>query len=667
MYRDEFLGTYAQRIPKYEINFFSNKFDIIGCNAAYALLEFFGCNTNLSDFNYITFDNQWWESSFCSNEFSDVYYSLKKSNLISFYQDLLILSVELEKKSELPTFLFERILISGTEGANEKVIIIRGYWEMGEDEDTVKLTGQIHLVFNKNGLEKVEFFEQQYILRQVFNYSYCAILDEKILLASPSYDKELYNREIKVDISNVERVIDYLKIKCPEEISGYDQNELAQKVTAGIKRAQRYHINQEQSFMAFIELMFTLSPDFDENDKEVRYILRSNYDRNTWVVEFADKFSKKPSCSNQIKNKASKWEKVLKDTTTNYPHCDILQRNRLNKATSVAISPAENKFAIGFKNGDMYIGTTNSRKIPVKCNIGISNSKKRTHIYPVKKITFSSDGKEVIFISYKEIYIFNVETVILQTIIRGNSFTDAVWIGDNRYAVIDGSQILIHQVDPQGESKIKDLKFEGYSFDEIVFRSESKELLCLDYSKWLIVNVEDYTFRKIDTDFYYLYDVYMHDIPGHFSSNGRCFMKLWGDGIIIDAMTGNYLVYSLPFYPTELSICDERNTIVLCNNYGEIGIYNYEDINFDNKHIKFNELLIEEFTMNPILSVACSHKGNYIAFIDEYGNCGIIKVSTQKIIWGYSATDALPSIEDGFGIKNEWWWGPDFKNVQKSN
>ena len=61
----------------------------------------------------------------------------------------------------------------------------------------------------------------------------------------------------------------FLQFKYPEKSKQFSDKQLNEVVKNGINRASAYDINSEQSVIAFLELMFSLSFDFDDHPRTI--------------------------------------------------------------------------------------------------------------------------------------------------------------------------------------------------------------------------------------------------------------------------------------------------------------------------------------------------------------------------------------------------------------
>ena len=76
--------------------------------------------------------------------------------------------------------------------------------------------------------------------------------------------KQLEDLQPLAEKDFIKRLIDHLQAEYPYEIAQYPQPELRKMVRNGISRARRYGISVESSLAAFVDLMFTVAPNFDE-------------------------------------------------------------------------------------------------------------------------------------------------------------------------------------------------------------------------------------------------------------------------------------------------------------------------------------------------------------------------------------------------------------------
>jgi len=71
-------------------------------------------------------------------------------------------------------------------------------------------------------------------------------------------------RRIKDD-KFVQKVQNFIKLNYPVRTSSLTEKEIDQSIRLGMKRAKAYNLLSEKSMLAFIELMYTLTEDFDTN------------------------------------------------------------------------------------------------------------------------------------------------------------------------------------------------------------------------------------------------------------------------------------------------------------------------------------------------------------------------------------------------------------------
>ena len=64
----------------------------------------------------------------------------------------------------------------------------------------------------------------------------------------------------------IDRLIDHVRAEHPEEVNAYAESDLRRMAANGISRARRYGISVESSIAAFVDLMFSVAPNFDEQE-----------------------------------------------------------------------------------------------------------------------------------------------------------------------------------------------------------------------------------------------------------------------------------------------------------------------------------------------------------------------------------------------------------------
>ncbi|KPA17285.1 hypothetical protein MHK_002490 [Candidatus Magnetomorum sp. HK-1] len=71
-------------------------------------------------------------------------------------------------------------------------------------------------------------------------------------------------RKIKED-QFIEKALLFLRSNYPVQTKSFTEKELDQSIRSGMKRAKSYNLLSEKGMIAFIELTYTLTDDFDNN------------------------------------------------------------------------------------------------------------------------------------------------------------------------------------------------------------------------------------------------------------------------------------------------------------------------------------------------------------------------------------------------------------------
>lgn len=647
-----FLENYQRYIPKKKFVFFGKIFDISGCNLAINLLNFIKYREEIPQVLNSVRSNLWKECIDFAEEFGGEYHSKRDSGDCYFGQTFLNLSVELDKKTREPSMLFEKFRIYSAMGGIEELNLYRGSWEVGKKESGllyVELRYAFHMHFKKLGNDNIKVDidsnEEHSILESFKNIHFTHIEGALQLTKQRQSDRLITENEKSASgNSTVEKIINYLKWRCPEELAGSTKEKLQEKVEAGIKRARVYGIEKEKSLMAFVELMFTVTPDFDEYPK-VRQPLRwKQFNPNQVIVAQATEFLIKKYCGNPDKSEVSeKWKKILSDAHLISPK-DTLQKYSPHDATTATISPCGKIFAIGFRNGEVYLGHVNTQYPAVKCSAQLQSE---DNFCSVEKIKFLPNSQEVMVVGSKDALIFDThDGKQLQRFMPfGRTIYDIAWAGKHCYVISEGQYLYFFKFRSKGNPEIREVRLNGCC-QEIAFREAFRELVCLDGFCWHLVNIESLESRKIDMRFGR--GLTCQDGTMHISQDGNYYLQYWDKGFIADVTDGQFNQFSWSVYPTDISIGEGGKKIVFGSIYGDIGVYECCKLVFGHDSSIYQNVFIKEISLNPINNVFISQNNKYTVFTDIYGNCGIIDIESQKILHGYIAVNGRENIAEGF-------------------
>lgn len=91
----------------------------------------------------------------------------------------------------------------------------------------------------------------------------------------------------------IETIAQYLRDNHESAVIGFNDEELRAMIRVGIKRAEKYEMNSDAGFGAFVAIMFEVAPNFDEHPNINKALTDENISPNSRILDIVHRTTKK--------------------------------------------------------------------------------------------------------------------------------------------------------------------------------------------------------------------------------------------------------------------------------------------------------------------------------------------------------------------------------------
>ncbi len=91
----------------------------------------------------------------------------------------------------------------------------------------------------------------------------------------------------------IETIRQYLRDNHQSAVMGFDDEQLRSMIRVGIKRAEKYEMNSDAGFGAFVAIMFEVAPNFDEHPNIKKALMDKTVSPNSRILDIIHRTTEK--------------------------------------------------------------------------------------------------------------------------------------------------------------------------------------------------------------------------------------------------------------------------------------------------------------------------------------------------------------------------------------